>query len=484
MVLSGNTMDIARQLKQFISANRVDDSEAKKGIDYYNGKHDILKNKIYWIDENGTVREDKNASNIRIPHAFMTEQVDQKVQFLLSNPVNVEADESAQGLQDELDKYYDADFNQTLQDLLTSASQKGFEYLYAQVMPNNRIGFIVADGLKIIPISDDKGNVQQLLRCWQEILNINGRKTTVRHAELYDQNTVTYFIAHDNGDYTIDDSVQPNPRPHVINIVDNGGEPEITGRGLGRIPFFRFKNTYNEETDLKRIKELIDDYDLMNAFMSNNLQDMSEAIYVLNGEADVSTDEMRMNIKAKKAVITGGDGNTFDLKTFTIPTEARKTKMDIDRENIYKFGMAVDSLQTGDGNITNVVIKSRYELLNMKVNKLESRVKQLLKWVNELVIADINRINGTSFTPEQVEFTLERNMLINEQDQANIDKLEADTLNVNVQALLSVAPYIDSETLVTRISELFDFDKDAKEITLSKGLEEYGNDGIGAGATD
>ena len=176
-------------MKQFISANRVDDSEAKKGIDYYNGQHDILKNKIYWIDENGTVKEDKNASNIRIPHAFMTEQVDQKVQFLLSNPVNVEADESAQGLQDELDKYYDADFNQTLQDLLTSASQKGFEYLYAQVMPNNRISFIVADGLKIIPVSDDKGNVQQLLRCWQEILNISGRKTTVRHAELYDQNT-------------------------------------------------------------------------------------------------------------------------------------------------------------------------------------------------------------------------------------------------------------------------------------------------------
>ena len=167
----------------------------------------------------------------------------------------------------------------------------------------------------------------------------------------------------------------------------------------------------------------------------------------------------------------------------SLPNNA-KTKMDIDRENIYKFGMAVDNLQTGDSNITNVVIKSRYELLNMKVNKLESRVKQLLKWVNELVIADINRINGTSFTPEQVEFTLERNMLINEQDQANIEKLEADTLNVNVQALLSVAPYIDSETLVTRISELFDFDKDAKEITLSKGLEEYGNDGIGAGATD
>ncbi len=53
--------------------------------------------------------------------------------------------------------------------------------------------------------------------------------------------------------------------------------------------------------------------------------------------------------------------------------------MEIDKENIYKFGMAFDSTQVGDGNITNIVIKARYTLLNMKANKTEARLRALLE---------------------------------------------------------------------------------------------------------
>ncbi|HEM6033190.1 TPA: phage portal protein, partial [Streptococcus suis] len=81
----------------------------------------------------------------------------------------------------------------------------------------------------------------------------------------------------------------------------------------------------------------------------------------------------------------------LDVKTVDIPIEARKEKLRIDKEAIYKFGMGFDSSQTGDGNITNVVIKSRYSLLDLKCNKIEVRLRRIIKQMLELIVENINQ---------------------------------------------------------------------------------------------
>ena len=53
--------------------------------------------------------------------------------------------------------------------------------------------------------------------------------------------------------------------------------------GCGTIPFYRLNNNSRGTTDLEPIKAIIDDYDLMNAFLSNNLHDFQDAIYVVKG---------------------------------------------------------------------------------------------------------------------------------------------------------------------------------------------------------
>ncbi len=59
---------------------------------------------------------------------------------------------------------------------------------------------------------------------------------------------------------------------------------------------------------MKPIKALIDDYDLMNCFLSNNLQDFAEAMYVVSGFQGDDLSKLRQNVKAKKVVGTGSDG--------------------------------------------------------------------------------------------------------------------------------------------------------------------------------
>ena len=57
--------------------------------------------------------------------------------------------------------------------------------------------------------------------------------------------------------------------------------------------------------------------------------------------------------------------------------------------------MGFNSSQVGDGNVTNVVIRSRYTLLDLKAKKMEKRLKKLLRGIIEVVLDEINAADGT-----------------------------------------------------------------------------------------
>ena len=84
--------------------------QAKIGQRYYEGKHDILNYKLYIPDKDGHYIEDTTRSNIKIPHPFFTELVDQEVQYMLSGDrPHVKSD--IPELQELLDSYFDEDFD-------------------------------------------------------------------------------------------------------------------------------------------------------------------------------------------------------------------------------------------------------------------------------------------------------------------------------------------------------------------------------------
>jgi SPP1 family phage portal protein len=221
---------------------------------------------------------------------------------------------------------------------------------------------------------------------------------------------------------------------------------------------------------LKPVKGLIDDYDLMACSLSNNLQDFNDAIYVVSGFKGHNLDELLMNVKAKKHIgVEPGGG--LDIKTVDIPYQARKTKLELDETNIYRFGMGFNSAQVGDGNITNIVIKSRYALLDMKCNKLEIRLKQLFRKILQVVLDEVNEQQGKDFRPEQVYFKFDREIMTNASDNAQIELTDAQKAQVEVQTVLSLQNVIDNETIVQMICEILDIDYEEIKAKLPK--DEY-----------
>ena len=426
--------------------------QAKVGQRYYEGQHDILQYKLFIPDADGHYVEDKTRSNIKIPHPFFTELVDQEVQYMLSGEEpHVKSDNPE--LQQLLDTYFDDDFYAELNDVLTGAISKGYEYIYAYVNEDGRTAFQCADSLGVIEVraKDTQDHCDYVIYHYTERLDKDGER--IEKIQVWDKDTVTYYVREGNGTIELDSNVSINPQPHVVYTK---GSDEY-GYGLGYIPFFRLDLNRKKISSVFTVKPLIDDYDLMSCGLSNNLQDFTEGVYVVKNYQGENIDELIQSVKARKAVGVDSEGG-LEIQTVNIPYQARQTKLALDEDNIYRFGMGFNSQKVGDGNITNVVIKSRYTLLDLKCNKLEIKLKQLMRRLVKVVLDEINKTNGTGYTHKDVYFDFSRETLTNALDNAQIKGAEATAKQTEVSTLLMIAERLDNETLMQNICAVLDID--------------------------
>ena len=299
-------------------------------------------------------------------------------------------------------------------------------------------------------------------------------------AELWDTEKVYYFVSNDNQAYQIDRSYEINPTYYntMIDKETNNVYGQSLGAALGIddfIPFLRYDNNKYRTTDLEPIKALIDDYDLMACSLSNNLQDYDQPFFAVKGFNGDNYEHLINNLRSRGAVGTGENGG-IEVHTVNIPVEARKEKLKVDKEGIYKFGMGFDSSQVGDGNVTNVVIQSRYTLLDLKCNKAEIRLKKLLKQMLKLIIADINRRFNKAYTTDDLEIIITRSTMVDEKEVADIEKVKVESKQIEIDNLLNAASRLDDESVLERICEILEFEFDEVKQRLDE--QDYEEDVI------
>lgn len=240
---------------------------AGEGQRYYEGRHDILKYKIYYVDSDGKMQEDKLRSNIKISHPFFTELVDQQVQYMMSGAENIFRSDDV-GLQAQLDEYFNDDFYNEVYELLTGTVSKGFDYMYAYKDEDGKTCFQYADSLGVVEVRER--DIDEKCKCiiYHYADRIEKNKEMIRRIQVWDDKQVAFYVQKNNGAVELDKDAGINPRPHII-IRDNGNQKDqLYGKSLGYIPFFRLDNGRKGFSGLKPIKALIDDYDLMACSLS------------------------------------------------------------------------------------------------------------------------------------------------------------------------------------------------------------------------
>ena len=447
------------EIKTFIDNDSASDKKkmARVGLRYYEADHDIKDFRIFYIDAEGKVQEDKLKSNIKISHPFFTELVDQEVQFMLSGKDGfVKSDDP--DLQGYLDEYFNdnEDFMAELYEVITGCIAKGFEYAYAYKNAEGRTSFQCADSMGVVEVRAKETNDNCDYIIYWYIDRIGKANKKIKRIQVWDEKQVAFFMQEDEGSILPDDSMKPNPRPHITYTKPK--DENIYYDDYGLIPFFRLDNCKKQFSGLKPIKALIDDYDLMSCGLSNNIQDTNEALYVVKGFQGDNLDELMLNIKTKKHIGVDDDGDV-DIRTIDIPYQARQTKLDLDEKNIFRFGMGVNTEGLKDTSATtSIAIKSAYSLLDLKANKLEIRLKQFMRKLLKVVLKEINDENGTDFQQKDVYFDFEREIITNAQENAQIELTDAQRKQTEITTLLNLATHLDDETLMQLICEQLDID--------------------------
>ena len=449
------------EIKRFIEDDIA--SEKKKfaaiGQRYYEADHDIKKYRMFYINKDGKYVEDTTRANIKIPHPFFTELSDQLSAYLLSfdeNPIRAKETETAKGLQEHLDSYFDEDFWSEISELITGTYNKGFEYIYAYKNAENRTVFQCADSMGVVEVraKDTDDNCEYYIYWYTDRID-KGRKK-IRRIQVWSKTETHYFVqAGTTGKIQVDKDAAINPRPHVV--VNKDGK-KYAGQPYGFIPFWKMQNNRKEISGIQPIKPLIDDYDLHACSLSNNLKDFDTPLFAIKGFDGDDPDELFINVRTKKTVGVASDGG-IDMKTVEIPYEARKAKLEIDEKNIYKFGMGLNTSGLKDStSTTNIQIKMLYTLLDLKANKMETQLKKVLKKLLKVVLDEINAEHNTAYQMSDIKFEFTRKIMTNETENISNEKTKADTKAVEINTLLNLATFIDDETILKLICEQLDID--------------------------
>ena len=459
------------EIKSFIENDRTSNKKmfACVGERYYNADHDIMKSRMFYYNNDGKLVEDTLRANIKISHPFFTELTDQFVSYLLSGNENpIRAKETAEGLQEQLDKYFDDEFWAETSEVVSGAYVKGFDYLFAY-RTDEHLKFSAADSLGVVEVDSKETKDKKKYVIYWYIDYINRKNQRIKRIQVWDEKETRYFKQVNDGEIIKDEDRDINPRPHIVYTDDRTGKKY--GQGFGFIPFFRLDNNNKQISGLKPIKKLIDDYDLMECGLSNNLTDFDTPLYVVSGFQGDSLDELQQNLKTKKIIGTDSDGGV-SIQTVDIPYEARKVKADEDEKNIYRFGMGLNTYGLKDTSATtNIAIKAAYSLLDLKANKMELRLKKFLKPIIEIVLTEINAANKTDYKYTDVYFDFKRNIMLNESENAQIEKTKADTRLVEINTILNIAAQVGDEQTLKAICEAMDYDYDRVQDLIRKAAE-------------
>lgn len=449
------------EIKTFIDSDAASTKKrlAKVGLRYYEGNHDINNYRIFFFDADGKLQEDKTKSNIRISHPFFKLLTDQQAQYMLSAKDGFVKSDIPE-LQTELDAYFNENesFAAELYELLVGCIAKGFEYMYAYKGENDRTAFQTADSIGVVEVREKETDDGCAYVIYWYIDRIGKDNKKIKRIQVWDKSQTVFYCQEDDGQIELDKSIEINPRPHILYKKD--GDTSTYYEDYGVIPFFRLDNGKKQTSGVKPIKDLIDDYDLMNAGLSNNIQDTNEALYVVRGFQGDNLDELMVNIKNKKHIGVDEEGGV-DIKTVDIPVEARKTKMEVDEKNIFRFGMGVNTEALKDTSATtSIAIKSAYANLDLKCDGLLPSLKQFMRKLLKLVLQEINDTKGTDYEQKDIYFTFDREIITNAQENAQIDLTKAQEQQARMTTILNVSTQLGDELTKQLICEALELDYD------------------------
>lgn len=424
-------------IKEYI--DKQDTTQADIGEDYYYKRNDITKRVIYKYDNNGNKVIDTDATNNKIASGRHKLLVDQKVGYLVGDPVTIGYKEE-QDIEPIIELLGD-EFDDYLTELVKNASNKGNDWIHPYIDENGEFDYIIVPTQEFIPIFDNSKRKNLVAGIRHYKLDHDD----VVKVEFWEDETVTYYEMHNGSlvlDSDLDSDEEDNPAPHFT--YSRGDTTD--GYGWGKVPFVEFKNNEDNIPDINYYKDTIDVYDKIMSDSSNTIEDIQEFIYVLKGYDGTDIDQAVTNLKRYKGVAVDGDNAGVDILQGEMPMNSVGSYLDRLKKELYDSGMGVDTdVDKFGNNPSGVSLKNLYSLLDMKANVLERKFTKALKQFMWFV-TEYAKMNGIGeYDPKKFTFTFNKSMLTNELEQ--VQMIQQSLGIVSKETLLANHPLVEDVQL-------------------------------------
>jgi len=415
-----------------------------QGKAYYDNDNDIRRRVIYRYENDVKVPDD-DATNNRISHPFMKNAVDEKVSYLLGNPVTFNTDEEGeeQPLQEIVNRVLDEDFDDALIDYAREASNGGIAWLH---------GFIDTDEAgepilqwepiecdQVIPLWSDAAHrkLEAIVRFYYVEEYVGEEKKLVMRAELWDRMTVQHFIEYDGA---LVEDVEKNPDGPVGHYAKVEGETSEE-YGWGIVPFIPLRNNSKERPDLRSVKPIVDAYDKVVSNNDNMLEEVQAFVYVLKNYPGTSLTEFVTNLRRYRAIKVDEDGGVDKVQADLTP-EAVEAHLDRLKSDFYQFGQSVDmGIDKMGAAPSGVALEFLYSGLKLKASDLERKLRRSLKQVLYMVGQFLEITGQGKYDMSRVDITFTRSTITNSLETAQT-LVELDATHSR-RTVLANSPYVD-----------------------------------------
>lgn len=356
------------------------------------------------------------SANYKLKTGFFRRFVLQQTQYVLSNGVAFEKDETAEKL--------GADFENRLSALAKKAIVDGVSF-----------GFWNYDHLEVFCFADtpnDPGFVPLydeetgLLRAG---IRYSATDTTERYA-LYELDGYTEYIKRKDEDIKL----HKEKKSYVESVkrTEIGGVEEIQGSNYPGFPIIPIYPNDLRQSEIIGIREDIDCYDFIKSGMANQIDNASEIYWILQGTGgmdDVDLQRFIERMRTIKAINLEPDMNA-EAHTLDIPVEAREKLLDRLRGDMYEDFMLLDIEKALNGDITATGIRLAYQAQDDKCGDFEYYIREFIAKLFDLL--------GIEDTP-----SFKWNRIANQTEETNM-VLAASTY-LDDEAVLNHLPWIATE---------------------------------------
>jgi SPP1 family phage portal protein len=355
------------------SFRRTEDYVVASDAEAYYAKRNVTIEKYqkFLRDVMGRKVPDYFSSNYKLKTAFFRRFVIQQTQYVLSNGVTFEKEETKDKL--------GLDFDYQLQKAAKKALIDGTAFCFWNLDHLEVFGLADTDKEPgFVPLYDeDNGSLRAGIRYWSSGENI--RYT------LYELDGYTEYIQKKNKDAAVLKEKQRYVK--VTRSTQAGGVEAEMGENYSGFPIIPIYANDLRQSEIIGIRESIDCYDFVKSGLANDIDDTSGFYWTLKNTGGMDDRDLQQFVERMKVVRATvlDPGVEADAHTLEIPTQAREAMLNLLKNDLYEDFQIVNVKDLTSGNKTATEIRAAYQPMDDKCGDFEYQIRDFIHNLFKLI---------------------------------------------------------------------------------------------------